>query len=133
MAIEEWRPVVGFNAYQINRRRQVQNRFTRVYLKPDAKGAVYLLRNGVRCHRSVEKLYREAFEDRQGPVLDVLGFRAIPGFPGYSINREGDVYNETRKIFLTHNKKWDSVVLVLDGKQVRKTVRGLLLLTYGRD
>lgn len=123
---EEWRPVPGFNHYELTVEGQVRHKYTLRDIE-SGDGTVALQRSGKRNHRSVKKLVREAFGTRAYPVLEVEGFRVIPDFPGYSINRNGDIFNERSRKFLDHGT---TVQLVRDGVRYHKTVSGLIRHTF---
>ena len=122
---EEWRPVVGFIAYEVTKSGRVRDKFNMRELI-SGNGNVTLNKGNRRYYRSVRKLVREAFDERDKPVLSVEGYRPIPQFPGYSVNREGAVYNERTRSFLTVDETQGTVKLYIDGVRYHRSVRQLV-------
>lgn len=63
-------------------------------------------------------------------------FRPIPGFPGYWINRKGNVYSEKSKKFLTwfnNIKYYPRVDLYISGSRSRMFVHRLVAIVYVKN
>jgi hypothetical protein len=129
--IQEWRPIPGFaGRYEITENGEIRDKLYFTTVRANTNGYVWLWKGDKRHQRSVAKLIRLAYSERQYPVLDVEGFRPARGIPGYSINRKGEIFNERFRKFLIVNAD-GSVQVQIDGRRVHRTVKSLIRETFG--
>lgn len=144
--IDEWRPVDGFQHYEINRNgdiRSLSSGKTLIYV-PGSNSRVRLRKFGETFVRAVEDLIKNAFppaDEKNLPLtlaprkVIVVEARAIQEFPNYTITRTGEVKNMLTKQVLLHKKMSNSIVVQLSRNNVRynRTISRLLANTYPED
>lgn len=124
-----YKEIKGFKNYLIYDDGSVFNRNTEKELTTEK---IVLYNNGKSKWFTKSALMREYF-----PTVDLKGFKTIPGFSDYMVNKEGVVYSKVfRKILnLTKDFKGYSIVSLYNDNRVRKTkkVHHLVLMAFKPD
>lgn len=121
-----YKEIEGFENYLIYDDGSVFNRNTEKELTTEN---IVLYNNGKTKWFTKSALMKEYF-----PTVDLKGFKTIPGFSDYMVNKEGVVYSKVyRKILnLTKDCNGYHVVSIFNDNRVRKTkkVHHLVLMTF---
>lgn len=121
-----YKEIEGFENYLIYDDGSVFNRNTEKELTTEN---IVLYNNGKTKWFTKSALMKEYF-----PTIDLKGFKTIPGFSDYIVNKEGVVYSKVyRKILnLTKDCNGYHVVSIFNDNRVRKTkkVHHLVLMTF---
>lgn len=121
-----FKEIKGFENYLIYDDGSVFNRNTEKELTTEN---IVLYNNGKTKWFTKSALMKEYF-----PTVDLKGFKTIPGFSDYMVNKEGVVYSKVyRKILnLTKDCNGYHVVSIFNDNRVRKTkkVHHLVLMTF---
>lgn len=124
-----YKEIKGFENYLIYDDGSVFNKNTEKELTGEK---IVLYNNGKTKWFTKSALMKEYF-----PTVDLKGFKTIPGFSDYMVNREGVVYSKVyRKILnLTKDCNGYHVISVFNDNRVRKTkkVHHLVLMAFKPD
>lgn len=124
-----FKEIKGFENYLIYDDGSVFNKNTEKELTTEN---IVLYNNGKTKWFTKSALMKEYF-----PTVDLKGFKTIPGFSDYMVNKEGVVYSKISKKILNANKNYKGyhVVFILNDNRGKKTktVHHLVLMAFKPD